>query len=100
MEFSATEALCFSPIIMISQSGVKDVKVKPAWTADVLPGFERVTLTAVEAFDGPVDVVLVRRRSETGTGAGVLYVHGFVDYFFQTHLADFLNGQGFHFLRG
>lgn len=70
---------------------------KPAWIADVLPGFERITLAALDAFDGPVDVVLVRRRSEAATEAGVLYVHGFVDYFFQTHLADFFNQQGLHF---
>jgi alpha-beta hydrolase superfamily lysophospholipase len=27
----------------------------------------------------------------------VLYIHGFVDYFFQTHLADAYNAQGFNF---
>jgi alpha-beta hydrolase superfamily lysophospholipase len=27
----------------------------------------------------------------------VLYIHGYTDYFFQTHLADFYNQHGFHF---
>lgn len=82
---------------MTAQSAINGVKVTPAWTADVLPGFERITLGAADAFDGPVDVVLVRRLSETSTGSAVLYVHGFVDYFFQTHLAEFFIQQGLHF---
>jgi alpha-beta hydrolase superfamily lysophospholipase len=31
------------------------------------------------------------------TARAVLYVHGYVDYFFQTHLADFYNHVGLHF---
>ncbi|NCP55490.1 MAG: alpha/beta hydrolase, partial [Rhodoferax sp.] len=65
------------------------------WTPDLLPGFEQTTLTDLTAPDGPVELVLVRRRCpEPSAGKAVLYVHGFVDYFFQTHLADFYNAQG------
>ncbi|NCP39819.1 MAG: alpha/beta hydrolase [Rhodoferax sp.] len=68
------------------------------WTPDLLPGFEQTTLTDLTAPDGPVELVLVRRRCpEPSAGKAVLYVHGFVDYFFQTHLADFYNAQGLHF---
>lgn len=68
------------------------------WIPDLLDGFEQITLTGLTAPDGPVDLVLVRRRcSDAASRKAVLYVHGFVDYFFQTHLADFYNGVGMHF---
>ena len=67
------------------------------WIPDLLPGFEQTTLTGLIASDGPVDVVLVRRRATCVTAKAVLYVHGYVDYFFQTHLADFYNNAGLHF---
>lgn len=68
-----------------------------AWLADVLPGFERTTLTDWTALDGPADVTLIRRRCAGASRKAVLYVHGFVDYFFQTHLADFYNQAGLNF---
>ena len=40
---------------------------------------------------------LVRRLAEEPTGRAVLYVHGWADYFFQTHLADFYVDRGWDF---
>ncbi|MBE0473571.1 alpha/beta hydrolase [Rhodoferax sp.] len=68
-----------------------------SWTPDVLSGFEQTTLIGRTASDGPADAVLVRRRCNHADAKAVLYVHGFVDYFFQTHLADFYNQAGLHF---
>ncbi len=68
------------------------------WVPDVLEGFEQTTLMQPRSYDGDVEVVLVRRRHPAGTAvAGVLYVHGFVDHFFQTHLADFYDHHGLRF---
>jgi alpha-beta hydrolase superfamily lysophospholipase len=47
--------------------------------------------------EGPVVAQLVSCRAPQPTGRAVLYVHGFVDYFFQTHLADFFTQRGWHF---
>jgi alpha-beta hydrolase superfamily lysophospholipase len=47
--------------------------------------------------EGPITATLVSRRAETPTTAAVLYLHGFVDYFFQTHLADFFVSRGYDF---
>jgi alpha-beta hydrolase superfamily lysophospholipase len=47
--------------------------------------------------EGPVVATLVSRRAKAPTGRAVLYVHGFVDYFFQTHLADFYTERGWDF---
>src|SRR5688572_18508932 len=47
--------------------------------------------------EGPVVATLVSRRADPPARRAVLYVHGFVDYFFQTHLADFFVGMGWDF---
>lgn len=67
------------------------------WMPDVLAGFEQSTLSGAIAADGPAAPVLVRRRCSQPSTQAVLYIHGYVDYFFQTHLADFYNQHGLHF---
>ncbi|MDG4829077.1 alpha/beta hydrolase [Solwaraspora sp. WMMD1047] len=47
--------------------------------------------------EGPVEATLIRSRADRPTGRAVLYVHGFIDYFFQTHLADFYRERGWDF---
>ena len=47
--------------------------------------------------EGEVVATLVRRRADGPPSRAVLYVHGFVDYFFQTHLADFYVERGCDF---
>ncbi|HLL68647.1 MAG TPA: alpha/beta hydrolase [Micromonosporaceae bacterium] len=65
---------------------------------DVLgPPYEQHTIDLGTDEEGPVTATLVRRRATTPTRTAVLYVHGFVDYFFQTHLADFFTDAGVDF---
>jgi alpha-beta hydrolase superfamily lysophospholipase len=65
---------------------------------DVLgPPYERHTIDLGSDDEGPVVATLVRRRADQPTRRAVLYVHGFVDYFFQTHLADFFIERGWDF---
>ncbi len=59
--------------------------------------YERHTIDLGVDDEGPVVATLVRRRAEIPTRQAVLYVHGFVDYFFQTHLADFFAERGWDF---
>src|SRR5919201_1541162 len=59
--------------------------------------YERRTIDLGEDAEGPLTATLVRRRGDRPNGAAVLYVHGFVDYFFQTHLADFFVERGLDF---
>jgi alpha-beta hydrolase superfamily lysophospholipase len=47
--------------------------------------------------EGPVVATLVSRKAPQPTTRAVLYLHGFTDYFFQTHLADFYVARGFDF---
>jgi alpha-beta hydrolase superfamily lysophospholipase len=57
--------------------------------------YESIRLTFEDDAEGEVVATLVRRRAP-GRKA-VLYVHGFVDYFFQSHLADFYVERGYSF---
>jgi alpha-beta hydrolase superfamily lysophospholipase len=59
--------------------------------------YERHIIELGSDDEGPVVATLVRRRSATPSRRAVLYVHGFVDYFFQTHLADFFVERGWDF---
>ncbi len=69
----------------------------PAWVPDHLAGCETTTLSLPNAYDGPVVATLVRRRASHPTGRAVLYLHGFVDYFFQNHMAAAYNDHGYDF---
>lgn len=65
---------------------------------DVLgPPYERHTIDLGSDDEGAVIATLVRRRADRPTRRAVLYVHGFVDYFFQTHLAEAWDGFGYEF---
>jgi len=68
------------------------------WAPDTaLPGFEAATLPFPDDDEGPVVATLVRRRAAAPAGRAVLYLHGFIDYFFQAHMAEAYNAQGYHF---
>ena len=72
-----------------------------AWRPDaLLPGFEALELELPPDYDGPVCSTLVRLPGGEAPRGAVLYVHGFVDYFFQRHMAErfALEGYAFHAL--
>lgn len=64
---------------------------------DELPGFEKATLELPSEGDGELVATLVRNVEVAKDLPAVLYVHGFVDYFFQTHLARAFEEAGFRF---
>jgi alpha-beta hydrolase superfamily lysophospholipase len=59
--------------------------------------YETRTITLRPDAEGPVAATLVHRAADQPTGTAVLYLHGFVDYFFQPHVADFYTAQGMDF---
>ena len=59
--------------------------------------YEQMSIDLGVDDQGPVRATLIRRRADKPDGRAVLYVHGFTDYFFQTHLADFYVDLGFDF---
>jgi alpha-beta hydrolase superfamily lysophospholipase len=69
-----------------------------SWSPDpALDGFEATTLDLAPDYEGPVVATLVRRPAPQRSGRAVLYLHGFIDYFFQAHLADAYNAHGYDF---
>ena len=77
-----------------------------AWTPDLLgDGYERTTIPLGPDPDGEGDVeaTLVRFRPSNPAPAptvgptAVLYVHGYTDYFFHTHVAEHYAARGFAF---
>jgi alpha-beta hydrolase superfamily lysophospholipase len=73
--------------------------VDGTWSADVLgPGWSARTLALSPDHEGEVVATLVRRESDGPPGRrAVLYLHGYVDYFFQRHLGDVWAEHGYDF---
>ena len=74
------------------------------WSPDFLDGYEttELALPGVEPAPGePSDVdlvaTLIRKAGPRIGGRAVLYLHGWNDYFFQTHVADYLTDLGYDF---
>lgn len=65
------------------------------WAPDVLGGsWLARTLPLPPDDEGEVVATLVTDGGRPRTGRAVLYVHGFVDYFFQTHMAEQFDDHG------
>jgi alpha-beta hydrolase superfamily lysophospholipase len=61
-------------------------------------GFGCKTLTFDDDYDGPVTATLVRNKPPlTPAKPAILYLHGFIDYFFQKHVAQRFNDAGHNF---
>lgn len=67
------------------------------WTPDILADCEATTINLPDSYDGPCVATLVRQRALRSTGRAVLYIHGFNDYFFQSHMAAAYSAQGYDF---
>jgi alpha-beta hydrolase superfamily lysophospholipase len=61
------------------------------------PGYTTRIISLEPDDEGPVTATLVRKPSGNPPGRAVLYVHGFVDYFFQAHLAEEWTKAGYDF---
>jgi alpha-beta hydrolase superfamily lysophospholipase len=69
-----------------------------AWRPDrLLPGFEALELAFPDDYDGRVVATLVRLPVPEAARGAVLYVHGFIDYFFQRHMAERFAAEGYAF---
>ncbi len=68
------------------------------WIPDHLgDGFEMATISQPDDYRGEVVATIIRRLAPDDGGRGVLYVHGFSDYFFQAELAGEFVARGYSF---
>ncbi|TCB32915.1 alpha/beta hydrolase [Acinetobacter sp. ANC 4910] len=74
------------------------LKIPTIYQADVLgPDYQQLVLEFPDDYEGKVIATLVRKKNTQATTKAILYIHGFIDYFFQTEMADQFNQQGFDF---
>ena len=70
----------------------------PQYQADILgEGYEQATLNFPDDYEGKVTATLIRKKASQSTNKAVLYIHGFIDYFFQTEMVEQFNQHGFDF---
>lgn len=68
------------------------------WQPDILgERFEMRHVKHRADYSGRVRCTIIRRPADSPSRRGVLYVHGFNDYFFQKEMADRFAAQGYHF---
>jgi alpha-beta hydrolase superfamily lysophospholipase len=72
----------------------------PSWRDDqeLKPDFLQLTIALAPDYDGDVTATLVRHRTLLpATKPAILYLHGFIDYFFQRHVAERFSSAGHNF---
>ncbi len=56
-----------------------------------------LTFNQPDDYEGKVITTLISRQTQKNTKKAFLYLHGFNDYFFQDHMADWANKEGLNF---
>lgn len=64
---------------------------------DATAGFKTEKIDLPNDKYGKVEATLISKNAEAKSDKAVLYIHGFVDYFFQYHMADHLVKNGWNF---
>lgn len=67
------------------------------WCADVLDGYEMRYVSQADDYSGKVRSTVIRRCSTRESRIGILYVHGYNDYFFQKEMGDKFADKGYGF---
>ncbi|WP_025095171.1 alpha/beta hydrolase [Acinetobacter soli] len=68
------------------------------YSADILgEGYEQQILNFPDDYEGRVVATLVRKKANHTTDKAVLYIHGYIDYFFQKEMAEQFNLHGYDF---
>ena len=69
-----------------------------SWMPDVLGnGFHMCYVSQGIDYSGNVRCAIIRKKARQNTERGVLYIHGFSDYFFQKEMANRFIEQGYNF---
>lgn len=64
---------------------------------DLLKDYTSIDLPLQPDYEGEVKAVLTSSNRNQGNRVSVLYLHGFIDYFFHPHLGEAFNQQGYDF---
>jgi alpha-beta hydrolase superfamily lysophospholipase len=55
------------------------------------------TIELKDDYEGKVEATLIAAKTNTGNRISILYIHGFIDYFFHPHVAKQFDEHGFDF---
>lgn len=84
--------------IFKSQNRIESSQVNQTYIPDILGnGYEQLTLNFPNDDQGKVTATLIRKKARQKTHKAVLYIHGFIDYFFQTEMAEQFNQYDYDF---
>lgn len=64
---------------------------------DLAKDFKYQTINLENDYEGKVIATLISSKLNTDNRIPVLYIHGFIDYFFQPHLTDAFHKNGYDF---
>jgi len=64
---------------------------------NIVDDFIETTLVLSDDYEGEVVATLISAKSNSANRKSVLYLHGYVDYFFQAHLAEAFVEKGYNF---
>lgn len=67
------------------------------WKNDVLNGYVVQYVNQPDDYSGSVRCTVVRTTHKNDTNRGILYVHGFNDYFFNAEMGERFSSQGMNF---
>lgn len=73
------------------------IETDTSWHDDILHGYEARHVDQGQQFDGPCRSTIIRKKQQPGTNRGVLFVHGFNDYFFQSEMGERIADSGYRF---
>ena len=76
--------LCVTIISLLS-----NVLCSAQWVEDILAnGYEQFTITHDKEKDSPVSTIIRKNMVNNTLKTGVLYIHGYNDYFFQSEMGE------------
>ena len=87
----------FGLLQLACQVSTQNKVILPSYKPDILIGFEQQTIVMPNDYEGEVVCTLVRKLNKQPTEQAVLYIHGFLDYFFQEEVAEMFTKQGYNF---
>jgi alpha-beta hydrolase superfamily lysophospholipase len=64
---------------------------------DIVKDYTSETIKLAPDYEGEVAATLISSKFNLGNRKSVLYIHGYVDYFFQAHLGEKFNQNNFDF---
>lgn len=56
-----------------------------------------LTIPLPDDYEGSVKATLIRLQATSSSSSAILYIHGYLDYYFQYHMGEYFAGQGRNF---